>query len=162
MMDHTDKNNSEALISSLLDMYLTLDKTAVPEEVLPAGNVADDKIDEANTVEEDLDQPKLRIAYPETGLAPAATCVAELFSSIVDEDATDALEANQIRSLHLTRDIRKALAKSNSQLQKAYPAVKADVDRCMDLLMKIQMDRSVIEESIARSQKMLRESGKMH
>jgi len=85
--------------------------------------------------------------------------VTNLFSSLVDEDASDLLEAHQIHSLQETKNIYKSLARSNAQLQAAYPAVKADVDRCMDLLMKIQMDKSIIEESIARSQKMLQESG---
>ena len=146
MVDHTIDQEEMDHISSLLDVYLTLDEDNI------------EKVEEKEE-EEEINQPKQRIPYPETGLAGAATCVANLFSSLVDADATDLLEAHQIHSLQETKNIYKSLARSNAQLQAAYPAVKADVDRCMDLLMKIQMDKSIIEESIARSQKMLRESG---
>ena len=146
MVEHTIDQEEMDHISSLLDVYLTLDEDNI------------EKVEEKEE-EEEINQPKQRIPYPETGLAGAATCVANLFSSLVDADATDLLEAHQIHSLQETKNIYKSLARSNAQLQAAYPAVKADVDRCMDLLMKIQMDKSIIEESIARSQKMLRESG---
>lgn len=152
MVDHTIDQEEMDHISSLLDVYLTLDSDD--------RNVDEDSIEKVEEKEEEeINQPKQRIPYPETGLAGAASCVTNLFSSLVDEDASDLLEAHQIHSLQETKNIYKSLARSNAQLQAAYPAVKADVDRCMDLLMKIQMDKSIIEESIARSQKMLQESG---
>ena len=139
-----DKEMRERL-SGLLDLYLTLDQ--VEEQV--------------ETEEEELiPTPSIctPISYPPTALGPAATTAAQLFSSLVDEEITNTLIEEQRSSISETKKIRSRLKCANEQLQAKYPAFHADIDRCLDLLNKIQMDRAIIDASIERSKAALRKA----
>lgn len=143
-----DKEMREKL-SGLLDLYLTLDQ--VEEQV----ETEEEKLIPTTVSPSSISTP---ISYPPTALGPAATTTAQLFSSLVDEEITDILIKEQRSSISETKKIRSRLKCANEQLQAKYPAFHADIDRCLDLLNKIQMDRAIIDASIERSKAALRKA----
>jgi hypothetical protein len=154
MSDEDDLRNK---LSGLLDEYLTLEPSIVTEEDHQINENKKPEIIE--TVQEDESPPPTKIEYPKTALGPAATTTARLFSSLVDENATKVLKQDQYISINETKKIRRDLATANKQLNDLYPSFNSDIERCLDLLKKIQMDRTIIDDSLKRSKIMLRRVG---
>ena len=146
-----EKREENDLIASLLDQYMVVLEDPLPvQEPSPVQEPVPTPVPVPSPV-----QAPSRIEYPKTSLHPAADCFTNMYTSLIDEDATNKLSQLQIQSLHQTRLIRRDLRKANESLREMYPVVKGDVERCMDLLTKIHVDREAIDASCKRSQNML-------
>ena len=151
--------DNEILIAGLLDQYLTLEEDEPSNE--PSSETLENNTDQKNQSSSASPSatPAARIPYPATALAPAADTVAKLFSSLTPTNELSALAQHQLVSIKDTEKITLSLRSANELLRTKYPSFNADIERCQELFKKIQMDRVIIEESIRRSQTLLRAAG---
>jgi hypothetical protein len=140
-------------LSGLLDEYLTLDES---EDVSEEPSSADEP---SSNVELPKRTSYKRISYPQSTLGPAAHCMTKLCSSLVNETVVQELGVQQTKSLQQARSAQRDLRKANKHLREMYPIIKVDIERCMDLLTKIHLDRDAIDACVQRSRNILKVAG---